>query len=617
MARLLYGIGGDAVTLAPASEGSDVAAFARNRAGGQVAANSDGSGPLTDLLAVDGITHITTISTDSNARPLFYGPDGFTQPYVYVSFGAGWIAVYAPAALNGLGNLPALIAEVDSLGSQIDALQTAVDELGTGVGGGGGTFDTAAAYSVTGDWTFTVPLIIPTPVAANHAATKGYVDGVGTSAPTAGTVAKRDSNGRLQVNAPNAPADVATKSYADALGVSIAATPDTIVRRKATSGAVAVGSPAADEDAIPKAWAASHLLAIPAIDATDGTAVPPGTPTGTMVLRLETPVPAPKWSSTGETSSGSSPLSWTVPASAVPGQTVVVVAAMAGTGAWTLPAGATSLYASATNAAGETIMVYGLTITSAMLGTAQQVVASTIPAGARAKVVALAYDGVSLPSSPPSLTAAGTATATPSIPGTAASGAGILLGLLVATVTATVADGAHWTWPGGWVEQYDDAVATTSSAATLSVTAATKTLTDAASAAAAAAPTSDLGSVKYTAVQLFLPAIAAAAAPTGSAGAGAGTDPWLQWYGRDPLAMASGAIARNPYGCPLSFNVAWPFGAGTGVCTMTPSAVDPREADSWTVTFVPSSGTSKTVTQPAMTRDAVLGVTNRPALTVA
>ena len=583
--------------------------------------NGDALDPSTGLLAnVDGSWAFNTVDhpyIDMRAT----SADGSTTVH--------YRNLVSPLAnvqvVQALGQATALVtaaqdaaADAAAARQAAQAAQAAAETAAAGAGSGG-SFDVTSNYSTAGNWAFSGKVTAAQPTAPNEVARLADVTGAGTVAAGGDTVMRRDAQGRTKVANPAANDDAVNLGSAKALGDE--GVTQGIARRQA-SGALAVAAPAADTDAVPRGWARTHLLGLPAVDATSGSAVPAGLDPGTVVLRQETPDPAPAWVVSSETSSGVVPLAWTPPADAVPGQLVVVLAVMAGAGTWTLPTGATVLYAS-TQVASMTVIEYAVTLTEAMLGKAQQLSAASIPTGARAKLVALGYDGVTATgATTPALTVQATATATPSIPGTAAAGAGVLLGVIVGRLTAVVADGPHWTWPSGWTEQYDDAVATTSAVSTVSVAVATK-VTDAAASAAAAAPTSDLGATQYVAVQIFLPAIEGASSGGssgggGSATAGAGTTEWLRTYGRDPLAMLSGAIDVNSLGCPVAGSVVWPFGAGTGAFTGVPSNVDPRTLDGWTVTFVPAAGgTTKTVTQPTMTRDPVTGsVTARPTLTV-
>jgi hypothetical protein len=81
--------------------------------------------------------------------------------------------------------------------------------------------------------------------------------------------------------------------------------------------------------------------------------------------------------------------------------------------------------------------------------------------------------------------------------------------------------------------------------------------------------------------------------------------------------IITGAITRDSNGAATSASVEWPDGA-TGTYTAdTVSTTFPGAVDAYHVTHV-LDGTTKTFTQPAVTRDPYTGaVTNRPAITVA
>ncbi len=82
----------------------------------------------------------------------------------------------------------------------------------------------------------------------------------------------------------------------------------------------------------------------------------------------------------------------------------------------------------------------------------------------------------------------------------------------------------------------------------------------------------------------------------------------------DPLSIASGTITRNASDAPTSFAVEWPDGTA-GVYTGIPSVAFPSAIDSYTLTYVGTSGT-KTFTQPTVTRNASGYITNRPKVTM-
>ena len=95
-----------------------------------------------------------------------------------------------------------------------------------------------------------------TPSAAADAATKGYVDAVGTDAATASAVVKRDAAGRAKFATPSAASDAATKGYVDG-AVSAAGTalnePDTVMRRTA-DGRAKAASPTFSDDVANKSY---------------------------------------------------------------------------------------------------------------------------------------------------------------------------------------------------------------------------------------------------------------------------------------------------------------------------------------------------------------------------
>ena len=78
---------------------------------------------------------------------------------------------------------------------------------------------------------------------------------------------------------------------------------------------------------------------------------------------------------------------------------------------------------------------------------------------------------------------------------------------------------------------------------------------------------------------------------------------------RTPEALISGPITLTN-GAPTSAAVTWPDGTA-GTFTGTPSATFPGSLDSYTITY----GTTRTYTQPTVTRDASGNITNQPAIT--
>jgi hypothetical protein len=77
---------------------------------------------------------------------------------------------------------------------------------------------------------------------------------------------------------------------------------------------------------------------------------------------------------------------------------------------------------------------------------------------------------------------------------------------------------------------------------------------------------------------------------------------------RTPELLIVGTITYTN-GAPTSAAVAWPDGT-TGVFTGTPSATFPGSLDAYTITY----GTTRTYTQPTVTRDGSGNITNQPAI---
>jgi len=87
----------------------------------------------------------------------------------------------------------------------------------------------------------------------------------------------------------------------------------------------------------------------------------------------------------------------------------------------------------------------------------------------------------------------------------------------------------------------------------------------------------------------------------------------LQQLARDPSQLFAGAITTDPFGVPVSATVIWPDGA-TGIYSGAASTTFPGCVDAYTIT---RTGTQmKTFTQPAVTRDALGNVINRPQMTI-
>lgn len=93
-----------------------------------------------------------------------------------------------------------------------------------------------------------------------------------------------------------------------------------------------------------------------------------------------------------------------------------------------------------------------------------------------------------------------------------------------------------------------------------------------------------------------------------------GSDAWLKAWGANPDALIFGTVVRNPQEAVASAPVVWPDGK-TGVFTALAYSTS-GAVNSYSITYVNGSVT-KTVTQPAMTRDTAGAVTARPQLTVA
>jgi hypothetical protein len=77
---------------------------------------------------------------------------------------------------------------------------------------------------------------------------------------------------------------------------------------------------------------------------------------------------------------------------------------------------------------------------------------------------------------------------------------------------------------------------------------------------------------------------------------------------RTPELLIVGTITYTN-GAPTSAAVAWPDGT-TGTFTGTPSATFPGSLDAYTITY----GTTRTYTQPTVTRDANGNITTQPAI---
>jgi hypothetical protein len=95
-----------------------------------------------------------------------------------------------------------------------------------------------------------------------------------------------------------------------------------------------------------------------------------------------------------------------------------------------------------------------------------------------------------------------------------------------------------------------------------------------------------------------------------------GSDDWLKaWAATVADNGAVGAITVDGDGVATSFTARWPDGT-SGTFTATTINATWLTVDAWTLTY--QGATTKTVTQPAVTRDPTTGaVTDQPALTVA
>lgn len=124
-------------------------------------------------------------------------------------------------------------------------------------------------------------------------------------------------------------------------------------------------------------------------------------------------------------------------------------------------------------------------------------------------------------------------------------------------------------------------------------------------------PITGIGSAVATDAVAELTALLASYSPA------VGSDAWLKLHAGGNLdALIVGAVTRNSNGAATSAGVIWPDGSAGSYTATTVSTKFLGAVDAYTVTWVGSS--TKTVTQPAVTRDATTGaVTNRPVMTVA
>jgi hypothetical protein len=124
-------------------------------------------------------------------------------------------------------------------------------------------------------------------------------------------------------------------------------------------------------------------------------------------------------------------------------------------------------------------------------------------------------------------------------------------------------------------------------------------------------PVTGIGSAVATDAVAALTALLASYSPA------VGSDAWLKLHAAGNLdALIVGVVTRDSNGAATSAGVVWPDGSAGTYTATTVSTAFPGAVDAYTVTWVGSS--TKTVTQPAVTRDATAGaVTTRPAMTVA
>ena len=83
----------------------------------------------------------------------------------------------------------------------------------------------------------------------------------------------------------------------------------------------------------------------------------------------------------------------------------------------------------------------------------------------------------------------------------------------------------------------------------------------------------------------------------------------------DPNLLVAGTITRDANGAATAAAVTWPDGTPGQYTATTVSSTFPGAVDAYTITY--GSPVTKTYTQPAVTRNALGAVTNRPSITVA
>ncbi len=97
-------------------------------------------------------------------------------------------------------------------------------------------------------------------------------------------------------------------------------------------------------------------------------------------------------------------------------------------------------------------------------------------------------------------------------------------------------------------------------------------------------------------------------------GSATGSNNWLTaWAANIDQLIRSTTITRDANGAATGASVIWPDGTG-GIYTGTASVSFPGAVDSYTVTY--AAATTRTVTQPTVTRDSSGNITNRPAMGV-
>lgn len=94
-----------------------------------------------------------------------------------------------------------------------------------------------------------------------------------------------------------------------------------------------------------------------------------------------------------------------------------------------------------------------------------------------------------------------------------------------------------------------------------------------------------------------------------------GSAAWLKLHAGGNLdALIVGAITRDSNDAATTAPVVWPDGTTGTYTATTVSTAHPGAVDAYTVTW--AGPTTRTVTQPAVTRNSSGAVTNRPAMTV-